>query len=443
VAIGTWENVLAWLKSDPHALRPGQLYELFRQMGVLADWWLGPEARQRLRDLCGITLSAPTLPTVAGSGAILFAQEDPPGWPMLGRAFLLPVQWRKGTPTNRRLPRSLQALASRVADTLALPDWGLHLSEPAGLDSIDLSGLDKVLQVDSAWAALAGSLMVAAEGGIPNPNVWATGAWDSNSGIRPVRHLGAKIKLAAEWRVQQLFVPESQVDQAGELARAAGVDLAIGTLYEHRSEPGKALLDYRDALELPPLDDAPREDRRSYYLRLGDDQRARRYYRTHLMPEIVHDLQKQWHNSPGRAATHLVTIVSHNPEVACLTLAMVRPRQALLLCTRDMQRERQQTEQLLATEPLAEHVCRTSREFVEYESSEALVADLPQVVRRFVQGADPEAVVLDLTPGTKEMSLALALEVAQMGNRMCYVRHKLQKSRVVAFTEQLRIYVQR
>lgn len=431
---------LAWLRNDPPALKPGELHELYRQMGSLADWWLGSAARQRLRDECGLCLVEPSLPTAAGSGVILFAQETPPPWPLLPRAFLLPLVWREDTPNSPQLPSCLQHLAREVAEALQLPSWGLHLSADAGLVGVDLSLFDDVLSVASGWAALAGSLLVAAEGGRPSPAVWATGAWNPHSGIRPIGHLELKVDLACQWRVRQLFVPESQVDLARQLARARNADLQIGRLYEGQSDPREALRDYRWALDLPPLPTAPRDQRRDYFLRQQPEQRARDYYRTHLLPDIVRDLAQQWDEQGGTPASHLVTIVSDNPELAFLTLAMVRPQKALLLATSDKQAGCAEVRQLLSDGHLGKHVAGVQCEFAEFQNQEELLIQLAERVCRFVATASPEGVVLDLTPGTKEMSLRLALEVARPGNRKCYVRHRRQGSRVVPLSEKAIIF---
>jgi len=55
-------------------------------------------------------------------------------------------------------------------------------------------------------------------------------------------------------------------------------------------------------------------------------------------------------------------------------------------------------------------------------------------------GADPESTVLDLTPRTKEMSMALAFDVAKPGNRLIYLRHGRQGAKVMPFSEELRVW---
>lgn len=425
--------VLELCRTRPSDLRPGQLVELVRCMGRLADWWLRPEVLERAgQELGQREVRRPSLPTAAGSCWIVFAQHQPPAWPALRDAFLLPLQWRRGTPDSPHLPFRLRQMARQVADAVRHSDWGLYPSAEAGLDAIDLSQIDELLEVASGWASLAAGLLVAAENGTPDPAVWATGAWSDHGGIRPVGHLEAKIRLAVEYQVRQLFVPASQVEDARRLAGQHPGSLSVDPLLEGEAQPATALGPYRNALDLPPLRQDPPDRRRNYYLRQRDEARARQFYRDNLLPDIAHNLREQWLRHNGSPATHLVTFASDNPELVYLAVQVVRPRTCLILYTRDKSDRLQEACQLLEQNP-------TDCEMIprEYESLEHLLQGISPAVRQFVAHLAPEGVVLDLTPGNKEMSLILALEVAQPGNRLYYVRHERRGPRVVPFSERL------
>ncbi len=423
-------TLLELCQPPPQNLKPGQAVELVRRMGNLARWWLRPEVLERVAQELNGCWDTPRLPTAAGTCWIIFAQE-PPRWPALRDAFLLPLQWQSNTLDSLYLPAKLRGLARAVAQTVHHPDWGLHLSRDAGLEGMDLRELDDVLEVASGWASLAGGLLLAAEGGRPDPAVWATGAWNED-GIRRVSHLKAKVQLAVEYGVRQLFVPESQVSEAERLARQQPHSLSIGALAEGKSDPQEALRNYRDALDLPPLPTDPQESRRAYYLRQEDEERARQYYRDNLLPDIVQNLRAQWLEQNGGTATHLVTIASDNPELVSMAVGVVRPRTCLVLYTTDKAAKLAEVRQLLVGN-------KTECELIpkKYASPEELLEKMSGAIQEVVAGADPEGVLLDLTPGTKEMSLTLALEVAQAGNRLYYVRHQRKGSRVVPFSERL------
>lgn len=434
----TWWRLL---QLPPQQLKPGHLEELVRKMGALADWWLAPELVRRLQEELQVPINPhPSLPGAAGTCYVLFAQNSPPRWPALRPAFVLPLQWRRDEPHSPHLPHKLRDLAERVANAISKSNWGLHLSSEAGLDGINLSDFDEHFQVGSGWAALAGGLMVAAEGGQPDPLVWATGAWGQMGGLQPVCYLEAKIQSAAEYGARQLFVPKSQEQDAQEIISRLSTGLEIGTLQEGTPDPKLALSAYRDALDLPPLREDTREKRKAWYLRQQNTARATEYYRMHLLPDIIEDLQRQWDRESDGSATHLVTIISDNPELACLAVAVVRPQQALMLYSKDKHSAFEQAKQLLDSAPLLPHVAQCRRQFQQCCSLEDLVQKLPGLVRDFTVQADPNKVLLDVTPGTKEMSLILALEIASRGNRLYYVRHERQGSRVVPFSERLKIF---
>jgi hypothetical protein len=75
-----------------------------------------------------------------------------------------------------------------------------------------------------------------------------------------------------------------------------------------------------------------------------------------------------------------------------------------------------------------------------YRDANELLEDMPRRIHEFVADAQPEYVGLDLTPGTKEMTLTMALKVAQPGQKRIYLRHKIENKLVVPFTEEWRVF---
>jgi hypothetical protein len=190
--------------------------------GVAGRGWLSGEVLDVIGAALGGPWPRPELPATAGSCWVVFAQDEPPSYPDLRDAFLLPLGWRQGHTHSLALPAKVIALARGVAEALGERNWGLHLSRAAGLEDVRLSELDSHLEVASGWAALAGGLVAACEGRTPDPRVWATGGWGPGAGILRVGGLAAKRALAGEHKVQHFFVPGTPLDEAARLAEMLG-----------------------------------------------------------------------------------------------------------------------------------------------------------------------------------------------------------------------------
>lgn len=423
-------DLLETCRRSPEDLKPGEVMDLVHGFGPLASWWLNRGLLERaFEGHC----PRPSLPAVTGSCWVIFAQDSPPLYPCLAEAYLLPLEWRRDTSHSARLPEKLVHLARSVARELDAEGWGLHLSAAAGLADMALHEADDHLEVASGWAALAGGLLVALDRGKPDPRVWATGRWHGlPPGIRPVGHLGAKVTLAAAYGVRHFFVPATQVSQAGGIVARAGCGgMQIGALEEGVSDIRAALRIYRQRLRTAPGRSDPRSDRRDYFLGDLDPQEAKRYYRENLLPDIIEDARAKWQQAGGGLpVTHLVTIASDNPELVVMAAGAIQPACCLVLYTADKKQQWEDADQLAKTQQLT-----TKLVSQEFQDVERLLKDMKEVVRRRLAEAVPAEVVLDLTPGSKEMSLVLALEVAQPGSRLYYLRHTWQGRKVVPFSE--------
>ncbi len=427
--------LLQTCRISPENLKPGEVMDLVHGFGRLASWWLNGRVLERAASLCDGHFPRPALPAAKGSCWVIFAQDSPPLYPCLAEAYLLPLEWRPDTSHSERLPAKLIRLARSVAGALGAEGWGLHLSSEAGLADVALREADEHLEVESGWAALAGGLVVALDRGKPDPHVWATGRWEGDPpGIRPIGHLEAKVALASAYKAR-LFVPATQVADARRIAARHGPeDVQIGALAEGVADVRAALRAYRQQLRTPPGRSDPRADRRDYFLDDLDPEQEKDYYRNNLLPDIIEDVRKKWQETGGGApVTHLVTIISDNPELAVMAAGVIRPTcKCVVLYTADKKEHWEVARKLLETEEV-----RVSCEVVptSFESLEKMLEGMKERVRSQLTGAAPAEVVLDLTPGNKEMSIILALEAAGPGNRLYYLRHDRQGKKAVPFSE--------
>jgi hypothetical protein len=404
-------TALELCRKEPGELRPGELMELRRQMQGLADWWLCPEVLTLMQQLVGRAPRQPRLPTAAGACWVLFAQHRPRRFPAVAEAFALPLQWRRGDLHSPRLPTRLQELARSVARALYQQDWGLHLD--ASLGTVNLAEADgEFEEVGSCWASLACGLLVAVKGGTVNPRVWATGRWDEDAGVAPVKHLREKMLAACRHGVEEFFVPESQMPEA-EGIDLGGARLKLGKLYTGTLDPQRALRDYLFRLDAPPPAPAGPEDVEgfdrcvAYYLRRPRERReTTEFYRTCLLPTIIERCRAQRKRDwPAWKAAALVTIVSGSPDLVALSARATEVGRCLLLYTPHEQPAKDQTKAMTDVKTLLEtQGIRCSK--AEFTDGPAMREEIPEAIRRFrdQEGIDPYDLVLDITPGNKWMS---------------------------------------
>jgi hypothetical protein len=156
---------------------------------------------------------------------------------------------------------------------------------------------------------------------------------------------------------------------------------------------------------------------------LRDDTTADAFYRDVLQPEIEARCRSQlppgWFDRPRR----LVTILSESPELAVLTVAIVRPASVFLLYSPKTER----------------HLADTLSRLTDLVPSEAvrplLIADdtrpgrLEREVIEAAAALPPDELVIDLTPGTKGMTVALWYHLAAPGRRMIYIQTQWGEAR--------------
>jgi hypothetical protein len=440
--------------------------------GGLARWCLRPDVLSlaatddSVPEVIRRTWQAPTsVPAAHGACWVVFGTDHPDEVPLMRPAFVLPLRWVQNAADgpcppadtggaeheaaeelrqtdHAMLPGDLTSLRDRVLDELrgspqvAGRRWTLQLA--AELGAPDLRRFD--LACASGWASLAAGLLVAAEGGVPDEHVFATGCWSPGAGIRPVgeEHLAAKLTVASELGARHFFVPDSQASRARDLVdERCAEPLEIGTLYESAPDARRALRDYLRQFDLPPDRGASRDSRRRYYLRQGDEAWAKEYYRRNLLPEIIEHCRSQLHAAGWTdRPTHLVTIASDNSELVPLGIEVLRPASCLVVYTEDYAAKTALTRGMAVNNTVGCEV--HERGFADLED---LRAGMREAIQEFLNGSGAERVVFDLTPGPKDISFAWMLELAAPENRLYYLRHRRQGFKVDPFSEQPQIWI--
>ena len=196
MAVGRFEQFVC---QDPAALSVRGAAEAAHRLGELAFYVLRPEvlARAAQHPDPRVKRLAETDPSPKhhrpGACWAIFVNPHPDQWRLLRPAFLLPFQWRRTeSPSAAKrhsayLPETMRQLADSIVNQLAKgaetnkigsidQHWSLHW--PEGVETKGAEMLAHLpLKPDSAWAALAGGLIVAAFGGKPDPKILATGAY--------------------------------------------------------------------------------------------------------------------------------------------------------------------------------------------------------------------------------------------------------------------------
>lgn len=387
-------------------LRPAILRHVLSCSGSL------PVREQRL---LASYVDAPSLPVSEGSTLPLFAwdrslsADRPLDQSPLLPGFVLPLVWRRGSP-DAHLPQSLHAVAATITESLELPsEWSLHRNQQV-LGDIDLSRLH--LACDSAWAALAGGLLLAHDGDRPQARVSASAAWSPRRGLHPVDGLPAKCEAAAAVGIRTLFVAE-RTDAPEEETAQAYVELA--PLATSQSTPALALAPYLASLaETPRLHRGASHDqcvRHANRLRHAPRVQRESYLFANVTPGLVDRLDAE---ADLQHIDALVLLVSA-PSAAALSLALCKPSHALLVTTTDYERLYATSQQLWPPDHIVPDgvTCQTVR--VNADSYDSIA----QTVGAFLAEHAARPTALDVTGGTKGMAGA-AICAAVEQNALVY-----------------------
>ena len=427
---------------DLDALNPFLASEAALRLGPLARWWLRPEVLETAAEadvpdpIRASWLRRPALHLGSGSCWILVAKPYRRELPLLRPAFILPVIWRREASAYGVLPDALERMARGVRRDMVetgLVDAdaadGLRLAMPnhEGLGRIDLSGLEGVTW-DSAWLPLAGGLVMAAEGGRPRADVFATGALRDGA-IRAVESIEAKLAVAEEWGARTLFAPEEGLERLGDPG-----SLEVAGVTSDGRPVREVLRPYLEALEVPPPASAPRPSRARHYLRTADEGRARAYFTETCLPEIAGECAEALARRLERPPDALVTIASDSPDLVLLATAALRPRRCLILHTPD-----RHSDGIRAME--GGELAGCSLELAVFETGPAMRDQLRDAVERFRWRAGGGPLAIDVTPGRKDMSVALALTAARPDDAVLYFPHRMDRPtrRPIPFTQSVEV----
>jgi hypothetical protein len=405
-------------------------------LGCLAAWWLRPavlRSAARLQPEWAASWDRPALSSELGRCHLLLINRDPERLRLLRPAFLFPVRWVRDRSHSPNLPVALRGVADRVAgqvvgkqagDPEGAVAWGLQPALGSGQEGLDLSGLD--LGFDSAWAPLAAGLLLAGQGILTDPRVWATSSWDPYSGAGRVEGLAAKLELAREYEARHFFLPLPQRHEAEQWARGNASAPRLGFLRpDEQGRHREVLRPLLSEVGMAPDERAPLETRGRYFALLpGDHPRAYLYYRETILPEVVQRLRRlredRW---PDWRPSHLVTILSTSEELVPLAAGALAVLHVLVCYTPDGGRGRlAAAAERIRADLEARGVCCTLAPFRD-GSPLQIEASLRPHTDAFTAGVAPGNVALDMTPGKKPMTLALA-RVAPPGSWLVYWRHE-------------------
>ena len=460
------ERIERLAQKSPEELTNPEALKLARELGPLASWLLKPEVLEKAR----LELAAygwpteeisqyrkPYLPDGPGACWVVAVRKDT-CYPALRDSIVLPLRWQEGLSEKPPiLPEGLQEVADEVVRELKASraiaesdQWELH---PAS-DNLFDPGLPFLKgDYSSAWAPLAGALILAANKGKPDHKVWATGAWDRQAGVIRVEGIREKLAVAKEFHASQFFVPASCSDEACQWVRENNWPIEIKTFERSTPRPHEALRPYKLQLRVPASKSDPPEERAATYLDISSDHERRKYYLDCILEDLANELRNQFSKEPEKLqCRYFITIVSDSPELIYLMHFVFRPRKSLILYTQESQSNRRnESYPKLAAE--VEEWLKSPEVQKQLGSSEPRVeafpdGDLEELVRRFrslvdelLQGDDPRSLVIDVTPGKKIMSIAWTL-AAPKGARLVYVDSKFAPAarKPQPFTERLTIF---
>jgi hypothetical protein len=408
---------------DPAQLSADQMLDAVHHLGPLAVWWLHDDVqRQAAREFPAYQAmfggARPSPAAGPGSCWMLVAQNR---WPLLRPAILLPLRWLPNKDHSPRLPQNLRDLATEVCRQFDADGWGLHLNDDLNLGAVDLRGLE--IGVDSAWAALAGSLDLAKDGLAPKTDIWATVAWDPHFGARPIDALDAKLQLAKDWGAEQIAVPAANYFDALKWHSDHGGARPIPINPVPEPKAPRILRPYVEQLGAAPDANADPNKLLAHYKRLSRRD-ADKFYLERLLGDVA----------PGcRAAlfdryadfrpTHVITVVSNTVANVIQGVVATGARRGLLVAVRANEPKDPVNQWINTVEAKLkpEVECQFAR--VSYDSRDIEIAELRPQLEAFMAGVDPARLAIDLTPGFKPLSFALN-ELAPAGCWLLYCCHE-------------------
>lgn len=363
--------------------------------------------------------------------------------------MVFPLRWEQRETHDERLPPTLTLLADlvRAQASRASENVGNLRLAPATsllLSKLDLSSLS--LRCESAWASLAGGLVIACRHGRPNPRVWVSAQWRDGRGLEAVAGLADKISLIQEMGGAALFVPRQQALDAANSVPFDPLSPEIESLNEipGPERPMDAIRAYLDKHWLTPTSLSTREERVGYFLRyFAHADAARPWYIEHCLAETVEDLRKALANKPNlQQVTHLVIDLSPSFELIAMAIAVLRPLRCALIVDPNMRGQVETVKQLIARfVPPGE--CTVRHFQTEGQSVGELLHEYRRILQVFTQGvSDPRQLLIDISPGYKHCNITM-LRAAPAGCQVMYYAGDFDKAtrRTIPFTIRPEIWI--
>ena len=419
-------------------------YEVVLKLWPLSPWVVPQESLnlacrdERLPLACKEFLQKNSAGRLVGSGKGccygLFAVDSLAlhKYPYLKPAFALPLMWKAGSKHAEGLPDSLKRLAEEIRMAVS-PDqvWGLqdNLGEPCDLRELWHFQKQDGCSFDSVWAPLTAALLLAKEGGMPDPTVWATAAWDANQGIGSINGLDGKIVAVYDLGGKTLFVPTSNEQEAKTLNQRIAQGRQCQPLKIEALECGttnikQVLRPYLSALDYPPDQSQPLDLRCNYYQRQVERgvKEANQYYQKHLQEELAEECRKRGIQDLEATALSnldsLISFVSLNPEGALFVISALRPRHILLFYTKESERHVAQVEDKIKKyHGVAEKIL-----FAD-ENSVAEDRRVAEKIRDFVSRHGAARTAIDVTPGQKDFTVITTMAVNASLTPLLYLCH--------------------
>jgi hypothetical protein len=357
-------------------------------------------------------------------------------YPYLKPAFALPLMWKAGVAHAEGLPDSLKRLAEEIRLAVS-PDqfWGLqdNLGVPCDLRELWHFQKQDSNAFDSLWATLAASLLLTIQGGMLNPTLFATAAWDASQGICKVNGLEGKIATVYDLGGKTLFVPKSNEQEASDINKKTAQDrncqpsdiLKIEVLECGNTHIKQVLRPILAAHQnYPPDQSEPLDLRCNYYqcqVELGVKE-ANQYYQTYLQEELAEECRKRGiqdldENSLANLDS-LVSFVSFNPEGALFVISTLRPRHTLLFYTKETEKHIPQVE-----EKIKKYNGVAEKILFEDKNSVAEDQRLTEKICSFVEQHGATKTVVDVTPGPKDFSAFTIMAVNANLTPLLYLCH--------------------
>jgi len=471
----SWSDILDW--------KPPSSESRFRKHFSLMRWWLSEVALLRFWarmnsfdvasgiDPRGETLRR-TLPTGIGSALVPTVLVGASRPNHIRPAIVFPVQWviesdlggdQQLAQRQRQVPAKLielsKCVASQLCESPSIQDhyprqrldaerYRLVFADVDDWGEADFSDFP-IQTPDSAWAALAFSLLTKIGERTCQPVPSATGVYDPELGRWSVSEtlLEAKLSEVIE-SGSTLFAVPSPVYEKACRCLDERVKLAAPGEKCHRME----LVELKDDHDLaaavgpllhrtnqPPADDAPIAVKNRYYATLPNDADADRYYRTRLLPQVVNHART--HLPPQALDRSLpqivVSIVSFTAGLAEVVDQLLCPQRTYLIHTPNLNKKAKELCDVLAENRSQREMPGQFVFFIEVSDDVAGLDAITQEVASIER--QPGQLVLDATPGRRAMGAA-AEDGLGDGDQLWYWYNENQNRRPVPFSIVPRIY---